>query len=63
MELADTDFRQAHGHTDEIRQSTDNDEAPLLQDVEQQSRGQNGDVQGQQSFSVMNIGFVAGVIP
>lgn len=48
---------------DEIRQSTDNDEAPLLQDVEQQPRGQNGDAQGQQSFSVMNIGFVAGVIP
>lgn len=48
---------------DEIRQSTDNDEAPLLQDVEQQPRGQNGDVHGQQSFSVMNIGFVAGVIP
>ena len=34
-----------------------------MQDVEQQSRGQNGDAQGQQSFSVMNIGFVAGVIP
>lgn len=48
---------------DEIRQSTDNDEAPLLQDVEQQSRGQNGDTSGQQSLSVMNIGFVAGVIP
>lgn len=48
---------------DEIRQSTDNDEAPLLQDVEQQPRGQNGDVHGHQSFSVMNIGFVAGVIP
>lgn len=48
---------------DDIRQSTDNDEAPLLQDVEQQSRGQNGDASGQQSLSVMNIGFVAGVIP
>ena len=48
---------------DEIRQSTDNDEAPLLEDVEQQSRGQNGDASGQQSLSVMNIGFVAGVIP
>ena len=32
-----------------------------MQDVEQQSRGQNGDIQGQ-AFSVMNIGFVAGVI-
>jgi V-type H+-transporting ATPase subunit a len=40
----------------------DNDDAPLLQDVEQQgSSGQDGDAQ--QSFSVMNIGFVAGVIP
>ncbi len=39
-----------------------NDEAPLLQDVEQQARGQNGDASGQQSLSVMNIGFVAGVI-
>lgn len=49
---------------DDIRQSVDsNDEAPLLQDVEQQSRGQNGDTSGGQSFSVMNIGFVAGVIP
>ena len=47
---------------DEIRQSTDNDEAPLLQDVEQQPRGQNSNIHGQ-SLSVMNIGFVAGVIP
>ncbi|MCJ1388405.1 H(+)-transporting V0 sector ATPase subunit a [Xylographa bjoerkii] len=54
---------KAHGSVDEIRQSTDNDEAPLLQDVEQQPRGQNGDISGQQSFAVMNIGFVAGVIP
>ncbi|KAL2001006.1 hypothetical protein VTN02DRAFT_2351 [Thermoascus thermophilus] len=57
-------FDRAHSHTDEIRQSFDNDEAPLLRDVEHQvPRGQNGDAQGQQSFSVMNIGFVAGVIP
>ena len=56
-----TGARQAHGHTDEIRHSDDeNDEAPLLQDVEQHVPGQNGEVQ---SFSVMNIGFVAGVIP
>ena len=49
---------------DEIRQSTDsNDEAPLLSDMEQQARGQNGDVGGVQSLTVMNIGFVAGVIP
>ena len=45
---------------EEIRQSEDNDDAPLLQDVEEQPRGQQG---GGQSFAVMNIGFVAGVIP
>lgn len=57
-------FDRAHSHTEEIRQSFDNDEAPLLRDVEQQpSRGANGDAQGQQSFLEMNIGFVAGVIP
>ncbi|KAI2999969.1 hypothetical protein CBS147346_7329 [Aspergillus niger] len=56
-------FDRAHSHTEEIRQSFDNDEAPLLRDVEQQSRGPNGDAQGQQSFLEMNIGFVAGVIP
>lgn len=48
---------------DEIRQSTDHDEAPLLEDVEQQSRDQNVDSSGQQPLSIMNIGFVAGVIP
>ena len=42
-------------------QQDENDEAPLLQDVEQQPRGQNGGAG--QSFAVMNIGFVAGVIP
>lgn len=56
-------FDRAHGNVDEIRQSSDNDEAPLLQDVEQQARGQNGDASGGASLSVMNIGFVAGVIP
>ncbi|KZF24862.1 V0/A0 complex, 116-kDa subunit of ATPase [Xylona heveae TC161] len=57
-------FDRAHGHTDEIRHSTDNDEAPLLQDVEQHApRGQNGEAQGETSFSVMNIGFVCGTIP
>ncbi|KAK2779919.1 H(+)-transporting V0 sector ATPase subunit a [Onygenales sp. PD_12] len=57
-------FDRAHGHTEEIRQSFDNDEAPLLRDVEQQhTRGQNGDAETQQAFAVMNIGFVAGVIP
>ncbi|PWY87352.1 vacuolar ATPase 98 kDa subunit [Aspergillus sclerotioniger CBS 115572] len=55
-------FDRAHSHTEEIRQSFDNDEAPLLRDVEQQSRP-NGDAQGQQSFLEMNIGFVSGVIP
>ncbi|KAI9816118.1 MAG: H(+)-transporting V0 sector ATPase subunit a [Thelocarpon impressellum] len=61
---SDPGLRQAHGHTDEIRQSSDdNDEAPLLSDVEHNAPRQNGDAQGQQSFSVMNIGFVAGVIP
>lgn len=48
---------------DEIRQSTDNDEAPLLQDIEHQPRGQNGNASGQPALSVMNVGFVAGVIP
>ena len=52
-------FDRAHGNVDEIRASTDNDDAPLLTDVEQ--HGQNGDAE--RSFSGMNIGFVAGVIP
>jgi len=39
----------------------DNDDAPLLRDVEQHP--QNGEAAGDRSFSVMNIGFVAGVIP
>jgi V-type H+-transporting ATPase subunit a len=52
-------FDRAHGNVEEIRHSTDNDDAPLLQDIEQ--HGQNGDAE--RSFSVMNIGFVAGVIP
>lgn len=54
-------FDRAHGNVEEIRASSDNDDAPLLQDVEQHSQGQNGDAE--RSFSVMNIGFVAGVIP
>ncbi|KAJ5679378.1 hypothetical protein N7462_007622 [Penicillium macrosclerotiorum] len=57
-------FDRAHTHTEDIRQSFDNDEAPLLRDVEHHApQGANGDTQGQQSFSEMNIGFVAGVIP
>lgn len=54
-------FDRAHGNVEEIRTSTENDDAPLLQDVEQHPTGQNGDVE--RSFSGMNIGFVAGVIP
>ncbi|KAI4749414.1 V0/A0 complex, 116-kDa subunit of ATPase [Aureobasidium sp. EXF-12298] len=56
-------FDRARGQTDEIRQSLDenhNDDAPLLADMEQ---AHNGDASGERSFSVMNIGFVAGVIP
>ncbi|KAJ5665921.1 uncharacterized protein N7477_008369 [Penicillium maclennaniae] len=57
-------FDRAHTQTEDIRQSFDNDEAPLLRDVEQHApRGANGDNHGQQSFQEMNIGFVAGVIP
>ncbi len=41
----------------------ENDDAPLLRDVEQHSQLQDGDAQVERSFSVMNIGFVAGVIP
>ncbi|KAF2842040.1 vacuolar ATP synthase 98 kDa subunit [Patellaria atrata CBS 101060] len=53
-------FDRARGQTEEIRNSLDDDDAPLLRDVEQH----NGDAQGgDRSFSVMNIGFVAGVIP
>lgn len=52
-------FDRAHGNVEEIRTSNDDDDAPLLQDVEQ--NGQNGDAE--RSFSGMNIGFVAGVIP
>jgi len=54
-------FDRARGQTEEIRQSVDSDDdAPLLRDVEQASGNAEGQ---QQSFSVMNIGFVAGVIP
>ena len=57
-------FDRAHGHTDDIRQSEDlDDDAPLLADQEREETGRaNGDAHGQ-SFAVMNIGFVAGVIP
>lgn len=51
-------FDRAHGNVEEIRASTDDDDAPLLQDVEQHNSAPEVD----RSFSVMNIGFVAGVI-
>ncbi|KAF1991759.1 V0/A0 complex, 116-kDa subunit of ATPase [Aulographum hederae CBS 113979] len=53
-------FDRARGQTEDIRQSVDeDDDAPLLRDVEQ-----NGNAEQQErSFSGMNIGFVAGVIP
>jgi V-type H+-transporting ATPase subunit a len=53
-------FDRARGQTEDIRPSLDDDDAPLLQDVEQNGQG---DASGDRSFSVMNIGFVAGVIP
>jgi V-type H+-transporting ATPase subunit a len=55
-------FDRARGNTEEIRHSIDeSDDAPLLRDVE--GHGQNGDATGDRSFTAMNIGFVAGVIP
>ncbi|EAT86249.2 hypothetical protein SNOG_06418 [Parastagonospora nodorum SN15] len=54
-------FDRARGQTEEIRQSIDDDDdAPLLRDVEQNGQGESG---AERSFTVMNIGFVAGVIP
>ncbi|KAK3076283.1 H(+)-transporting V0 sector ATPase subunit a, partial [Coniosporium uncinatum] len=52
-------FDRARGQTDDIRQSTEEDDAPLLRDVEQNGTAE----QQERSFSGMNIGFVAGVIP
>lgn len=49
--------RASSGNVEEIRSSMDNDDAPLLSDVEQ--HGATPDVG---SFSGMGIGFVAGVI-
>ncbi|CZR34312.1 putative vacuolar ATP synthase 98 kDa subunit [Fusarium proliferatum ET1] len=51
-------FDRAHGNVEEIRASTDNDDAPLLSDIEQNQGGPDAE----RSFSGMNIGFVAGVI-
>lgn len=57
-------FDRAHGQTDDIRQSIDEDDAPLLRNTEAEEGRANGDAHGQQqSFAVMNIGFVSGVIP
>ncbi|EFX04471.1 vacuolar ATPase [Grosmannia clavigera kw1407] len=69
-------FDRAYGNVEEIRASTDDDDAdddaPLLHDVEQQGQvttangNGNGNGTGSEpqpaSFSGMNIGFVAGVI-
>ncbi|KAJ9496169.1 H(+)-transporting V0 sector ATPase subunit a [Exophiala xenobiotica] len=55
-------FDRAHGQSDDIRQSVDEDDAPLLRNAEVEEGRANGDVGQQQSFAVMNIGFVAGVI-
>ncbi|KAL1887995.1 H(+)-transporting V0 sector ATPase subunit a [Ceratocystis pirilliformis] len=52
-------FDRAHGNVEEIRASTDDDDAPLLADVEHHVA--NGD--GERSFSAINIGYVTGVIP
>ncbi|TVY93082.1 V-type proton ATPase subunit a [Lachnellula willkommii] len=54
-------FDRAYGNVEDIRASSDNDDAPLLQDVEQHAQGQNGDAE--RSLTGMNIEFVAGVIP
>jgi len=58
-------FDRAHGQTEDIRQSLDDDDAPLLRNAEAEEARVNGDASGQQqqSFAVMNIGFVSGVIP
>ncbi|KAK5073121.1 H(+)-transporting V0 sector ATPase subunit a [Lithohypha guttulata] len=57
-------FDRAHGQSEDIRQSLDDDDAPLLRNAEAEEARVNGDAaQPQQSFAVMNIGFVSGVIP
>jgi V-type H+-transporting ATPase subunit a len=56
-------FDRAHGNVSEIRQSFDNDDAPLLGDVEQSTQSRRQGDSGEPSFSIMNIGFVSGVIP
>ncbi|KAK9473973.1 V-type ATPase, V0 complex, 116kDa subunit family [Dipodascopsis tothii] len=55
---AGTFFDRAHNVPEELRASLDNDDAPLLNsDVEQ------GDMSNGTPFALMNVGFVAGVIP
>ena len=56
-------FDRAHGQSEDIRQSLDEDDAPLLRNAEAEEGRANGDVGNQQSFANMNIGFVSGVIP
>ncbi|KAG6016384.1 H(+)-transporting V0 sector ATPase subunit a [Claviceps pusilla] len=51
-------FDRAHGNVEEMRPSTDNDNAPLLSDLEQHRDAPDAE----RSFLGMNIGFVAGVI-
>lgn len=53
-------FDRARGHTEEIRDSTDEPSAPLLDDVEHIAQGPRGGADV--SFQHMNIGFVCGVI-
>lgn len=56
-------FDRAYGNVDDIRESHDNDDAPLLRDIEQTGEISGTNYDTERSFSVMNIGFVAGVIP
>lgn len=51
-------FDRAQGNVEEIRHSTDHDDAPLLSDVEQHSSAPDVD----RSFSGSGIGFTAGAI-
>ncbi|OGM48822.1 V-type proton ATPase subunit a [Aspergillus bombycis] len=56
-------FDLAHKNPDSVRQSFDNDDVPLLRDIEQHpSPTADRETQGQRGFSGLNIGFVAGVI-
>ncbi|KAI9756461.1 MAG: H(+)-transporting V0 sector ATPase subunit a [Lichina confinis] len=61
-ELELKEWRWAHGQADDIRTSADNDEAPLLEDVERHGSRSDGELHGERSFHMMDIGFVAGVV-